>query len=90
MKRLFLLLIIALITNQSYAQTENYTFAIESFQTNYNTDKYDMIFNSFSSKMQQALPLDVTRKFLVDLKSQFGKIENKEFIESHSGSFVNY
>ena len=90
MKKLFLLLTIAFITNNLCAQTENYTVAIESFKTNYNTEKYDDIFNSFSSKMQQALPLDVTRKFLADLKSQFGKIENKEFIESQSGAYVNY
>ena len=90
MKRLFLLLIIALITIELCAQTEKYTVAIESFQINYNAEKYDEIFNSFSSKMQQALPLDVTRKFLEDLKSQFGKIENKEFINSQNGAYVNY
>lgn len=90
MKKLFLLLTIAFITNNLCAQTENYTVAIESFKTNYNTEKYDDIFNSFSSKMQQALPLDVTRKFLADLKSQFGKIENKEFLDSQSGAYVNY
>ncbi len=84
MKRLFLLLIIALITNELYAQTEKYTVAIESFQTNYNAEKYGEIFNSFSSKMQQTLPLDVTKKFLIDLKSQFGKIDNKELINSQN------
>lgn len=90
MKRLFLLLIIALITNELYAQTENYTVVIKSFKTNYNAEKYDEIFNSFSSKMQEALPIDVTRKFLEDLKSQFGKIKNKEFIDSQSGAYVSY
>lgn len=90
MKRLLLLLVIALITNELCAQIENYTVAIKRFQTNYNTEKYDEVFNSFSSKMQQALPLDVTRKFLKDLKTQFGKIEEKEFANFQNGDYVNY
>lgn len=57
MKRLFYFLISTLLTNLLFAQTDNYKIAIENFQKNYNAEKYDEIFNSFSQEMVQALPL---------------------------------
>ncbi|MDY0140449.1 MAG: serine hydrolase [Bacteroidales bacterium] len=90
MKRLLLFLIVTLMTNALFAQTENYSIVIDNFQTNYNTEKYDRIFNSFSSKMKQALPLENTKQFLMDLKNEFGKIESKEFINFQKGAYANY
>ena len=78
------------MTNALFAQTENYSIVIDNFQTNYNTEKYDRIFNSFSSKMKQALPLENTKQFLMDLKNEFGKIESKEFINFQKGAYANY
>ncbi|MFT4202283.1 MAG: DUF3887 domain-containing protein [Chitinophagaceae bacterium] len=72
MKKSLFLLIITLMTNLLFAQTENYKIAIDNFQANYNTEKYDEIFNDFSSEMKQALPLEKTKEFLTGLKSPIG------------------
>ncbi|HNU59083.1 MAG TPA: DUF3887 domain-containing protein [Aquaticitalea sp.] len=86
MKKSLFLLIATLITNLLFAQTENYKTAIDNFESNYNTEKYNEIFNTFSSEMKQALPLEQTVEFLKGLKTQVGKIENKEFISyQHRG-----
>ncbi|MDD2550381.1 MAG: beta-lactamase family protein [Bacteroidales bacterium] len=90
MKRFFLFLMVTLMTNVLFAQAENYSAAIDSFQTNYNTEKYDEIFNSFSSKMKQSLPLENTKQFLMNLRTQFGKIENKEFVNYQKGAYASY
>lgn len=81
---------VTLMTNVLFAQAENYSAAIDSFQTNYNTEKYDEIFNSFSSKMKQSLPLENTKQFLMNLRTQFGKIENKEFVNYQKGAYASY
>ena len=77
------------MTNLLFAQTENYKIAIDNFQSNYNLEKYDEIFNTFSSEMKQALPLEKTKGFLTGLKNQVGKIENKEFI-SYQKTYATY
>lgn len=78
------------MTNQIFAQTENYKTIIDQFQTKYNAGKYDEIFNNFSIEMKQALPLESTKEFLTSLKSQVGKIENKEFITYEQKTYANY
>lgn len=57
------------MSNPIFAQTENYKTAIESFQENYNSEKYEEIFNAFSTEMKQALPLENTKQFLAGLKA---------------------
>lgn len=78
------------MTNLLFAQTENYKIAIDNFQSNYNAEKYDEIFNAFSSEMKQALPLEKTKEFLTGLKNQFGRIESKEFISCEQGTYATY
>lgn len=78
------------MTNLLFAQTENYKTAIDNFESNYNTEKYNKIFNTFSSEMKQALPLEQTVEFLKGLKNQVGKIENKEFITYQQGTYAMY
>ena len=90
MKKSLFLLITILMTNLLFAQTENYKTAIDNFQSNYNVEKYDEIFNTFSSEMKQALPLEQTVEFLKGLKSQVGKIENKEFITFQQETYATY
>ncbi len=90
MKRLFSFLVIISITNLLFAQTENYKNAIDHFQANYNSGKYDEIFNSFSPEMQQALPLQNAKQFLIGLNTQVGKIESKEFIGYQQGTYATY
>ena len=90
MQRIFFSLIAIFLTSTLFAQTENYKISIDNFQTNFNAEKYDEIFNSFSSEMKQALPLENAKQFLIGLKTQFGKIENKEFINYQQGTYAIY
>jgi hypothetical protein len=74
-----------------FAQTEkaeNKTIA-GKFETYYNQDKYDDIFNMFAKVMQDALPIDKTKEFLTQLKSQAGKILSLNF-ESYQASYASY
>lgn len=90
MKKIFVFLIAFFMTNLLFAQTENYKTAADQFQTKYNAGKFDDIFNSFSIEMKQALPLESTKEFLTSLKTQVGKIENKEFIKYEKGTYAAY
>ena len=90
MKKSLFLLIITLMTNLLFAQTKNHKITVDNFQLNYNAEKYDEIFNTFSPEMKQALPLEKTKEFLTGLKSQAGKIENKEFISYQQETYATY
>ena len=90
MKHLTLILLISLLPISIFAQSDNYKTAIDNFQSNYNAEKYESIFNSFSPDMKKALPLENTNQFLNNLKKQFGKIKSKEFISYHQGTFARY
>ena len=61
----------------------------DSFEMNYNTNNFDAIFSSFSTEMQNALPLDKTKEFLTDLKSQAGKITKRQFVK-YEQSYASY
>lgn len=78
------------MTNVVFGQTNNYKKAFENFQSNYNTEKYEDIFNNFSSEMKQALPIDKTKQFLTNLKNQVGKIEKTEFVGYQQGTYATY
>lgn len=56
----------------------------------YNSDKYQDIFELFSDEMKTALPIEQTIDFLKSIKTQAGKIENKEFIEYKNGNYASY
>lgn len=90
MKRLFFFLISILTTNLLFAQTDNYKIAIDNFQENYNFEKYEEIFNSFSQEMKQTLPLENIKQFLSGLKNQVGKIEGKKFISYQQETYATY
>ena len=90
MKKKTIILILTFMTNVVFAQTDNYKNAIDNFQTNYNAEKYEDIFNSFSLEMKQALPIDKTNQFLTGLKSQVGKIEKTEFVSYQQGTYATY
>ena len=90
MKRLFFFLISILTTNLLFAQTDNYKIAISNFQENYNAEKYETIFNSFSQEMKEDLPFENTKQLLIGLKNKFGRIESKEFISYQQGTYITY
>lgn len=89
-QRFCTLFIVFLLTTVSFSQTDNYKNVIQQFETNYNAEKYDEIFNSFSIEMKEALPLENTKQFLIGLKTQFGKIERKEFLKYEQESYVAF
>jgi murein DD-endopeptidase MepM/ murein hydrolase activator NlpD len=70
-------------TIYSFSQTEKSTYKIvaDNFEKNYNANNFDSIFNSFSTEMQKALPLDKTKEFLEELKNQAGKITKRTFVK---------
>lgn len=90
MKKFFSFLVALLITNFVSAQTTDYTTAIDNFQRNYNTDNYQEIFNAFSPEMKKALPVEKTKAFLTNLKSQIGSLDSLEFLNYHQRSYGVY
>lgn len=90
MKKAIITLVLTFVINIVFAQTDNYKNAIDNFQANYNTEKYEDIFNNFSPEMKQALPINKTKQFLAGLKSQVGKIEKKEFMGYQQGTYATY
>lgn len=91
MKNIFTILTTLILTNFAFGQKENLTYnaVAESFVVNYNTDKFDAIFSSFSSEMQKALPIDQTKEFLTGLKQQAGKITKREFVK-YEQTYASY
>jgi murein DD-endopeptidase MepM/ murein hydrolase activator NlpD len=69
-------------------KTSNKTLA-DSFEMNFNVANYDSIFSSFSTEMQNALPLDKTKAFLTGLKKQAGNITKREFVK-YEQTYASY
>ena len=91
MKRILIFLVLTVLTNFAFGQTEKvlYKTVIDSFELNYNRDNFDAIFLSFSPEMQNALPLDKTKEFLTELKQQAGKITKREFLK-YEQTYASY
>jgi CubicO group peptidase (beta-lactamase class C family) len=90
MRRLLSCFIAILMTDLLFAQTENYKITIDSFQANYNTDRYHEIFNCFSLEMKKSLPVEKTKEFLAQLKIQGGDIESMVFIDYQQKTYAMY
>ncbi|MFV0344844.1 MAG: DUF3887 domain-containing protein [Bacteroidales bacterium] len=83
MKNILTFLILTILTNFSFGQTEKATYktVADNFENNYNSENFKAIFESFSPEMQSALPLDKTTDFFSGLKQQAGKITKREFVK---------
>lgn len=90
MKLLLSFLFTIFITNIIIAQTDNYKIVIDSFQRNYNADKYEEIFKLFSAEMKKALPIEKTKHFLTNLESQVGNIQRMEFVGFQQEAYAMY
>lgn len=91
MKKSLVTIFLIIFMNFAFGQTEkisNKTVA-DSFETNYNADNFDAIFSSFSTEMQNALPLDKTKEFLTELKTQAGKITKRQFVK-YEQTYASY
>jgi len=75
-----------------FCQTEKETSKIilAEFEKNYNSDKYQEIFEMFSDEMKTALPIEQTMDFFKGLKNQAGKIKSREFIKYENGTCASY
>ncbi|PIE78773.1 MAG: penicillin-binding protein [Candidatus Delongbacteria bacterium] len=87
-----ILIILTLIVNLSFGQTEKNAnkIATENFVKNYNNDDYNAIFSMFADVMKEALPIEKTTEFLKGLKSQAGNITNREFVKYENGTYASY
>ncbi len=87
-----ILIILTLIVNLSFGQTEKTANKIvtENFVKNYNNDDYNAIFSMFANVMKEALPIEKTTEFLKGLKSQAGNITNREFVKYENGTYASY
>ncbi|WP_421941053.1 serine hydrolase [Pedobacter sp.] len=90
MKRIFVAIILIFTTSLVFAQTENYKVASANFQKDYNANKYDEVFTHFSQEMKNALPLEKTKAFLINLKSQAGNIVSMEFVNFQQKPYALY
>lgn len=90
MKKLFYILILIILSSSLTAQTENYSHSIDQFWKNFNTGKYNEIFNSFAPEMKQSLPIDKNKQFFSDLKTQVGNVKSTEFIGYEQSTYAVY
>ncbi|MFD2033258.1 serine hydrolase [Belliella marina] len=90
MKRILALFLIVLISPFAIAQNEKHDEVAAGFVGNYNAGEFAEIFDLFSVEMKDALPLEKSIAFLSGLKSQFGNINNTEFVQFQNGSYASY
>jgi len=81
MDKLFLFIFLFWV-QAGIAQTENARFKsnVDEFEEFYNDGSYDSIFYSLSSDMQQFMPQETAQEYFERLKSQAGKIVDREII----------
>jgi len=85
-------LILTVITNVSFGQTESAASktVTETFIENYNTKEYKAIFSMFSSAMKETFPEDKTLEFLSSLQLQAGNITNHAFLKYEDKTYASY
>lgn len=60
------------------------------FEEFYNSDKFQSIFDLFSTEMKSNLPIEKTIDFFKGLKDQAGKIKTREFTKYENGTYASY
>lgn len=87
-----IILLFCFISVPSFSQTERpkNKGVAQKFETLYNAEDFEEIFNLFSNTMKSALPLGKTMQFLKGLKGRAGAIKNREFITYVNGSYASY
>ncbi|MDI9862277.1 M23 family metallopeptidase [Flectobacillus roseus] len=91
MKKYVIAILLIGFVNFVFGQTERISNknVADSFEANYNSDNFEEIFLSFSPEMQNALPLDKTKEFLIGLKTQVGKITKRQFVK-YEQTYASY
>ena len=62
-------------------ESEHHKAVVDQLEKNYNANDYGAVFSAFSGAMQEALPMQETEKFFTGVKTTYGKIVEREFIQ---------
>jgi murein DD-endopeptidase MepM/ murein hydrolase activator NlpD len=89
-KILLIVLILTPFFGFGQAETKDFKKMSAMFEQYYNSDKYQALFNLFSSHLKEALPLDKTTNFTMALKKQAGLIKQRVFTGYERGTFAAY
>lgn len=78
--------------NNTFGQRENETNkkVANQFESFYNVEKYDSIFEMLSIEMQNVLPIEKTKYFFLNLKSNAGQIKKRIFEKYVNGTYASY
>ena len=90
MKKMILILFFTFMTNIVFSQNEKQNKMFNFFKENYNAGNFENIYNSFSSEMHAALPIEKTKQFFGGLKSQAGNIKEGAFLKFENQSYAVY
>lgn len=64
-----------------WAQTPAYLTAVENFQTSYNNNNAEQIFNMFAPLMQESVNLETTDQIIKSFQSRYGEMKSFEYTE---------
>lgn len=78
------------MANFVYSQNDRQNEVFKIFKAHYNAGNFENIFNSFSTEMQTALPIEKTKQFLSGLKLQAGNIKEEIFLSFENQTFAVY
>jgi uncharacterized protein DUF3887/peptidase M23-like protein len=89
MKNLLLVLIFISCTISFSQEQDNYKEVTSKFQTFYNAEDYESIFNMYDDNMRVALPLNKSNTFFAqNLKAGLGKILTMEFYKTNQTAYI--
>ena len=89
MKNILLVLIFISYTISFSQEKDNYKDVASEFQSLYNAEDYESIFNMYDDNMKVALPLEKSNAFFAqNLKSGLGKIVEMEFYKTKQTAHI--
>ncbi len=81
MNKKILILLVFVLTNSVFSQSEECQKIFDQFIIDYNSQAYQSIFERFSLSMQEALPVEKTQQFFGGLYAQAGTINASDFLK---------
>lgn len=83
-------LLFLLFTNFAISQSEINREVFQVFKEHYNNDRFENIFNDFSTEMQNALSLENAKQFFFSLKKENGIIKSESLVKVESNDAAVY
>jgi CubicO group peptidase (beta-lactamase class C family) len=90
MKIKCVVLMILMLSNVVFSQSEKCQNSFDQFIKNYNSNLYDCIFDHFSIGMQQALPFEKSQQFFSGLQVQAGTIKTYDLQKTENDNTAIY